>query len=61
MKDMYVMYSVNSGTETRKILRDQKNFEPLDIIEKMIKGKFTDDKVTRGIEYMLQNNIKNYL
>lgn len=58
---MFVMYSVNAGTETCKILRDTKNFEPMDLIECFVQGEMHDHKVQRGINYMLQGPIKNYL
>jgi hypothetical protein len=55
------MYSVNAGTVTRKILRDQGNFEPLDLIDCFLNGEMRAHKVKRGVNYMLQDHIKNYL
>ena len=61
-KDMCIMYSVNSGTETRKIARIDQNFEPFELIEKFVNGhiSWSDPQVKRSITYMLHNGIPHY-
>lgn len=58
--EVYVMYSVNSGTETKKIKRDPKNFEPVDIIEHLVRGEIMCSTVNNGISYIM-HEITNYL
>jgi hypothetical protein len=58
--DLYFMYSVNGGAETKKLLRDPLNLEPMWVIECLLEGKFNEVKVTKALDYMLQNGIHNY-
>jgi hypothetical protein len=58
--DLYVAYSVNGGEQTKKVLRDPHNFEPMCVIECLLEGEFEDGKVERALNYMLQNGIDQY-
>ncbi len=58
--DLYIIFSVNGGQETKKILRDPVNFEPIWLLDCFVEGKFQDFKVSRCLDYMLHNGMDNY-